>query len=136
MTQQKQQQTLKTKNIKKERWYALRAHHLGSLIFQAFRKKTPRPDQGSFNFAKSNHFKHLQNQHPRKSHTHKKCDAKCDAFWKNSHHFSPNVRLWLRKNVFYCIVELPSVNNKRRYKRISLQISNDYEGRERINSKN
>ena len=54
-------------------------HHLKSLIFQAFHKKTPRSDQGSFNFAKSNHFKHLHNQHPRKIDTHKKCDAKCDA---------------------------------------------------------
>ena len=62
-----------------KRLCSLRAHHLGSLIFQTFRKKTPRSDQGSFNFAKYNHFKQLDNQYPRKSHTHKKCDAKCDA---------------------------------------------------------
>ena len=119
-----------------KRLYSLRAHHLGSLIFQAFRKKTPRSDQGSFNFAKSNHFKHLQNQHPRKIDAHKKCDTKYDAsvmqFRKYSHHFSPKVRLWLRKNVFYYIVELPRVDGNRRYKRISLHTNNYYEARERI----
>ena len=53
-------------------------------------------------------------------------------FRKYSHHFSPNIRLWLRKNVFYYIVELPRVDGKRRYKRISLHTNNYYEARERI----
>ena len=50
------------------------------------------------------------------SHTFKKCEAHCDAcvmqFRKYSHHFSPNIRLGLRKNVFYYMVELPRVKNK------------------------
>ena len=107
MTTKNTRNILKIKGHKANRWHFLRAHHLKSLIFQAFRKKTPSQDQGSFNFAKSNHFKPLQNQHPLKISTHKKCDAMCDAsvmhFRKYSHHFSPNIRLWLRKNVFYYI---------------------------------
>mgnify|MGYP002627576110 CR=1 FL=1 len=48
----------------------------------------------------------------------KKCDANCDA--KVPH-------LWLRNNIFYYRVELPRVNNKRRYMRMSLHTDNFYE---------
>ena len=53
----------------------------------------------------------------------KKCDANCDA--KVPH-------LWLRNNIFYYRVELPRVNNKRRYMRMSLHTDNFYEAREMI----
>lgn len=52
-----------------------------------------------------------------------KRDAKCDS--KPSY-------LWLRNNIFYYRVELPRVNGKRRYKRLSLQTSNFYEAREKV----
>lgn len=54
----------------------------------------------------------------------KKCDAKCDA-----HQFSAPIHLWLRNKTFYCRMELPRINGKRRYKRISLHTSNYYEAR-------
>lgn len=44
--------------------------------------------------------------------------------------------LWLRNNVFYYRVELPRINGKRRYKRISLHTGNFYEAREKINNMN
>lgn len=51
-----------------------------------------------------------------------KCDAKCDAFgFRNIPH------LWLRKNVFYCRIELPKKDSKRRYGRYSLHTNNYYE---------
>ena len=53
----------------------------------------------------------------------KKCDANCDA--KLPH-------LWLRNNIFYYRVELERVNNKRRYKRISLHTDNFFEAREKL----
>ena len=53
----------------------------------------------------------------------KKCDANCDA--KVPH-------LWLRNNIFYYRVELERVNNKRRYKRISLHTDNFFEAREKL----
>ena len=53
----------------------------------------------------------------------KKCDAKCDA---------SVAHLWLRNNIFYYRVELPRVNNKRRYMRMSLHTNNFYEAREMI----
>ncbi len=52
-----------------------------------------------------------------------KRDAKCDS--KPSY-------LWLRNNIFYYRVELPRVDGKRRYKRVSLHTSNFYEAREKI----
>ena len=52
-----------------------------------------------------------------------KCDANCDA--KLPH-------LWLRNNIFYYRVELERVNNKRRYKRISLHTDNFFEAREKL----
>lgn len=111
-------------------------HHLKSLIFQAFHKKTPQTNQGSFNFEKCNKINNLQKQDTPKNtiiaDTLKKCDAKCDAFWKNSQLFSPKFHIWLRKNVFYMIVELPRVDGKRRYKRISLHTNDYYEAKERI----
>jgi len=55
----------------------------------------------------------------------KNCDAKWDA-----HQFSAPIRLWLRNRVFYSIMELPRVNGKRRYHRISLHTTNYYEARE------
>ena len=102
---------LKEKNMKKsnkinkfcKRLYSLRAHHLKSLIFQAFRKKTPVKRKGSFNFTKYNKINNLQNKDIPKNtiiaDTLKKCDAKCDAFWKNSQLFSPKFHIWLRKNI-------------------------------------
>ena len=52
---------------------------------------------------------------------------KRDTYWDSR---VPN--LWLRNNVFYYRVELPRVDNKRRYKRLSLHTSNFYEAREKI----
>lgn len=52
-----------------------------------------------------------------------KCDARCDS--KASY-------LWLRNNIFYYRVELPRVEGKRRYKRISLHTGNFFEARERV----
>lgn len=52
-----------------------------------------------------------------------KRDAKCDS--KPSY-------LWLRNNIFYYRFELPRVNGKRRYKRLSLHTGNFYEAREKI----
>lgn len=96
---------LKIKGFETIRWHSLRAHHLKSLIFQAFHKKTPVKRKGSFNFSKSNKINNLQKQDIPKTtiiaDTLKKCDAKCDAFWKNSQLFSPKFHIWLRKNVFY-----------------------------------
>lgn len=57
----------------------------------------------------------------------KNCDAKWDA-----HQFSAPIRLWLRNRVFYSIMELPRVNGKRRYHRISLHTTNYYEAREKL----
>ena len=54
----------------------------------------------------------------------KKCDAKCDA-----HQFSAPIHLWLRNNIFYCRMELPRINGKRSYKRISLHTDNYYEAK-------
>lgn len=42
------------------------------------------------------------------------------------------IYLWLRNNTFYSITELPRVNGKRRYKRLSLHTDNYYEAREKI----
>ncbi len=39
------------------------------------------------------------------------------------------MHLWLRKNIFYCRVELPRIDGKRRWKRISLHTNNYYEAR-------
>ena len=50
-----------------------------------------------------------------------KCDAKCDAQIK----FKPH--LWLRNGVFYCRMELPRVEGKRRYSRYSLHTTDYYE---------
>ena len=51
-----------------------------------------------------------------------KCDAKCDAFgFRNIPH------LWLGKNIFYCRIELPKKDSKRRYGRYSLHTNNYYE---------
>ena len=55
------------------------------------------------------------------------CDAKCDAYL-----ISRRLRLWLRNHVFYCIMELSRVNEKRRYLRISLHTDSYYEARERL----
>ena len=57
----------------------------------------------------------------------KKCDALCDAFW--SGRTQPEPHLWLRNNVFYCRIELPRVDGKRRYKRFSLHTSNYFEAK-------
>ena len=57
----------------------------------------------------------------------KNCVAKWDA-----HQFSAPIRLWLRNRVFYSIMELPRVNGKRRYHRISLHTTNYYEAREKL----
>ena len=82
----------------------------------------------SFLFEKSNHINNLQNHDASKtsfeSHPHKKCDALCDARTKKS---APH--LWLRNNVFYCRIELPRVDGKRRYKRFSLHTSNYFEAK-------
>ena len=56
----------------------------------------------------------------------KNCVAKWDA-----HQFSAPIRLWLRNRVFYSIMELPRVNGKRRYHRISLHTTNYYEAQEK-----
>ena len=58
----------------------------------------------------------------------KNCDAKCDA-----HQTSTPIHLWLRNNIFYCRMELPRVNGKRRYKRLSLHTNNYYEARTLMN---
>lgn len=82
----------------------------------------------SFLFEKSNHINNLQNQDasktPIESHPHEKCDANCDARAQKS---APH--LWLRNNVFYCRIELPRVDGKRRYKRFSLHTNNYYEAK-------
>lgn len=52
-----------------------------------------------------------------------KWDAKCDAKFQY---------LWLRNGIFYHRIELPRVDGKRRYKRISLHTGNFYEAREKI----
>ena len=57
----------------------------------------------------------------------KNCGAKCDARIG-----AKPIYLWLRNNTFYSIMELPRVNGKRRYKRLSLYTSNYYEAREKI----
>ncbi len=57
----------------------------------------------------------------------KNCGAKCDAKIG-----AKPIYLWLRNNTFYSIMELPRVNGKRRYKRLSLYTSNYYEAREKI----
>ena len=74
-------------------------HHFKSLIFQAFHKKTPRTNQGAFNFAKSNKINYLQNQDIPKNTIIADTLKKCDAFWKNSQLFSPKFHIWLRKNI-------------------------------------
>ena len=85
MTTKNTQNILKIKGYKAIRWHSLRAHHLKSLIFQAFHKKTPVKRKESFNFMKSNKINNLQNQDIPKNtiiaDTLKKCDAKCDAFF-------------------------------------------------------
>ena len=82
----------------------------------------------SFLFEKSNHINNLRNHDASKtsfeSHPHKKCDALCDARTKKS---APH--LWLRNNIFYCRIELPRVDGKRRYKRFSLHTSNYFEAK-------
>ena len=57
----------------------------------------------------------------------KNCVAKWDA-----HQCSTPIHLWLRNNIFYCRMELPRINGKRRYKRISLHTDNYYEAREKL----
>ncbi len=52
-------------------------------------------------------------------------DAKCDA-----HQNLRPIHLWLRENIFYCRMELPRMDGKRRYKRISLHTDNYYKARE------
>ena len=54
----------------------------------------------------------------------KNCDAMCDA-----HQISAPLHLWLRNKTFYSRMELPRINGKRRYKRVSLHTSNYYEAR-------
>ncbi len=62
----------------------------------------------------------------------KKCDALCDAFWSGRNQIEPH--LWLRNNTFYCRMELPRINGKRRYNRFSLHTSNYYEALEKMKS--
>ena len=85
----------------------------------------------SFLFEKSNNTNNLQNQASIKNtvinHSSQKCDAVCEA---RSIRSAPH--LWLRKNVFYCRIELPRVNGKRRYKRFSLHTNNYYEAKTMI----
>ena len=82
----------------------------------------------SFLFEKSNNINNLNKKRVLKTapkpNTVKKCDAKCDARVQKS---APH--LWLRNNVFYCRIELPRVDGKRRYKRFSLHTSNYYEAK-------
>ena len=54
----------------------------------------------------------------------KNCDANCDA------QCDAKGRLMLRNKTFYYIIELPRVNDKRRYLRLSLHTKNYYEARE------
>ena len=78
-------------------------HHLKSLIFQAFHKKTSSIRKRSFNFLKCNKINDLQNQDAPKntpaSHIIQNCDANCDAFFDDAHHSSLPLHLWLRKNI-------------------------------------
>ncbi len=69
----------------------------------------------------SKHFRHFHHT----SITIKRDDVmqKCDASGKH---------LWLRNGVFYFISEMPRVNGKRRYKRLSLHTDNYYEAREQV----
>jgi integrase len=53
----------------------------------------------------------------------KKCDAFCDSRGRN---------LWLRNGKFYYIIELPRVDGKRRYLRMSLKTDNYYEAIEKM----
>lgn len=57
----------------------------------------------------------------------KTCGANCDAKI-----VAKPIYLWLRNNTFYSIMELPRVNCKRRYNRLSLRTGNYYEAREKI----
>lgn len=52
-----------------------------------------------------------------------KCSANCRA--KSSK--APVPHLWLRKDIFYCRIELAKVGNKRRYFFQSLHTKNYYE---------
>ena len=54
-----------------------------------------------------------------------------DAKWE-AYQCSAPIHLWLRNRVFYSIMELPRVNGKRRYHRISLHTTNYYEAREKL----
>ncbi len=91
-------------------------------------KRIPKDILESFLLKKYNNINGLQNndapQNLSASHTIQKWDANCEA---ESH--VPAPFLWLRKNVFYCRIELPRVNGKRRYKRFSLHTSDYYEAR-------
>ena len=53
----------------------------------------------------------------------KKCHAKCRANISKA----PVPHLWLRKNIFYCRIELPKENGKQRYFFQSLHTKNYYE---------
>lgn len=54
----------------------------------------------------------------------KKCNANCRAIYPLK---TPVPHLWLRKNVFYCRIELPKVEGKRKYFFQSLHTGNYYE---------
>lgn len=54
----------------------------------------------------------------------KKCNANCRAIYPLK---TPVPHLWLRKNIFYCRIELPKKDSKRRYGRYSLHTNNYYE---------
>jgi len=111
------------------RWFeSSHPSQIKMLVYQALIKRIPQDLLESFIFEKYNNINNLQKVVPSKtsseSHNAKMCDAKCDAIERWSEPF-----LWLRNNVFYCRMELPRVNGKRRYKRFSLHTSNYYEAR-------
>ena len=48
------------------------------------------------------------------------------------YHTSPEPHLYLRNNIFYCRIELPQINKRRKFIRFSLGTANYYEARQMI----
>ncbi|MBO5038967.1 MAG: site-specific integrase [Alphaproteobacteria bacterium] len=65
----------------------------------------------------------------------KNCATKCDTCCKTlkkMYHTSSEPHLYLRTNTFYCRIELPTINKKRKWIRFSLRTTDYYEARQMI----
>lgn len=65
----------------------------------------------------------------------KNCVTRCATYHnslKKMYHTSPEPHLYLRNNIFYCRIELPSINKRRKFIRFSLGTANYYEARQMI----